>query len=97
MPFPHFVSSWHIIVIARLARGGDKLYSPFVQTLACVQHNHYHTNNHHTTIQQEEAQAQWASGQPFSLNVRAPWADKEVAMPELTEEQKAYIAAQVCC
>jgi hypothetical protein len=43
---------------------------------------------------QEAAAAQWASGQPFSLNVRAPWAEKEVEMPELTEEQKAYI--QVC-
>lgn len=48
---------------------------------------------------QEEAQAQWASGQPFSLNVRAPWAEKEVAMPELTDEQKAYIqvAAEFDC
>lgn len=43
---------------------------------------------------QEEAAAQWASGQPFSLNVRAPWAEKEVEMPELTEEQKAYIQEQ---
>ncbi len=43
---------------------------------------------------QAEAQEQWESGQPFSLNARAPWADKEVALPELTEEQKAYIAQQ---
>lgn len=43
---------------------------------------------------QEEAQAQWQSGQPFTLNVRAPWAEKEVALPELTAEQKAYIQEQ---
>jgi pre-mRNA-processing factor 17 len=43
---------------------------------------------------QEEAQAQWASGQPFMLDVRLPWADKEVALPELTDEQKAYIQEQ---
>lgn len=42
----------------------------------------------------EEAAAQWAAGQPFSLTVRAPWADKEVVLPELTEEQKAYIQEQ---
>lgn len=45
-------------------------------------------------VLQAEAQEQWASGQPFSLSARAPWADKEVALPELTEEQKAYIAQQ---
>jgi len=45
-------------------------------------------------IPQEEAQAQAASGQPFQLTNRAPWADKEVALPELTEEQKAYIQQQ---
>lgn len=44
---------------------------------------------------QAEAQAQAASGQPFTLTVRAPWADKVVELPELTEEQKEYIAAQV--
>lgn len=43
---------------------------------------------------QEEAQAQVASGQPFTLTVRAPWADKQVELPELTEEQKAYIQQQ---
>lgn len=43
---------------------------------------------------QEEAQAQWQSGEPFTLNARAPWAEKEVALPELTDEQKAYIQEQ---
>lgn len=45
-------------------------------------------------VLQAEAQEQWQSGQPFSLNTRAPWAEKEVSLPELTEEQKAYIAQQ---
>ena len=43
---------------------------------------------------QEEAQAQLAAGQPFTLTNRAPWADKQAELPELTEEQKAYIQEQ---
>jgi hypothetical protein len=31
-------------------------------------------------------------GVPFVLKTRQPWATKEVAVPELTEEQEAYIA-----
>eukprot|EP00775_Hariotina_reticulata_P008921 gene8921-9098_t len=43
---------------------------------------------------QQEAQQQLEAGEPFTITNRAPWAEKQAVVPELTEEQREYIAKQ---